>query len=301
MADTIRDSGRVEPTLGSASKRAASSAPHADFRLPESKSDRGGVVSFFRRKPKPAPAADEIRRDPQIEGRQKAPLAPRAERAAQPPPRSKARPVRQADPELEIPRRAKAPTARRSLWMSPITRRILLLNVMALAIPVFGLLYLPTYRDSLIQTELELLKTEGELFSGALAASGVVTDPDGSERLQPDTSRQTIRRLVDVSKTRARLFLPTGTLIADSFLLSGPGGILLIEPLPPPEPPEGPILQALGGAYDWLLGRFPASDLYPPYGESAVQVAGDYQEVKQALDGETGTFVRSGGDGSLVL
>jgi two-component system sensor histidine kinase ChvG len=75
----------------------------------------------------------------------------------------------------------------------------------------------------------------------------------------------------------------------------------LIEPLPPPEPPEGPILQALGGAYDWLLGRFPASDLYPPYGESAVQVANDYQEVKQALEGETGTFVRSGGDGSLVL
>ena len=160
---------------------------------------------------------------------------------------------------------------------------------------------MPTYRDSLIQSELELLKTEGELFSGALASSGVVTDPDGSERLQPDTSRQTIRRLVDVSKTRARLFMPNGTLVADSFLLSGPGGILLIEPLPPPEPPEGPILQALGGAYDWLLGRFPASDLYPPYGESAVQVANDYQEVKQALEGETGTFVRSGGDGSLVL
>ncbi len=167
------------------------------------------------------------------------------------------------------------PTGRRSLWASPITRRILLLNVVALAIPVIGLLYLPTYRDSLIQSELELLTTEGELFSGALAESGVITDPDGSERLQPDTSRQTIRRLVDVSKTRARLFMPNGTLIADSFLLSGPGGILLIEPLPPPEPPEGPVLRALGGAYDWLLGQFPASELYPPYGESAIQVADD--------------------------
>src|SRR3954470_18982141 len=299
MADTIRNSGRVEPTLGSAAKRPTPPAPHADFRLPESKSDRG-VVAFFRRKPKSAPAADDARRDPQIERREKAPAAPLAERVP-PPARPKPQPVRRAEPEPEKPRRANKPTARRSLWMSPITRRILLLNVMALAIPVFGLLYLPTYRDSLIQSELELLKTEGELFSGALASSGVVTDPDGSERLQPDTSRQTIRRLVDVSKTRARLFLPTGTLIADSFLLSGPGGILLIEPLPPPEPPEGPILQALGGAYAWLLGRFPASNFYPPYGESAVQVAGDYQEVKQALDGETGTFVRSGGDGSLVL
>ena len=299
MADTIRDSGRVEPTLGSGKERAA----HSDWRLPEPESNRGVIVSFFRRKPKPAPKpapAEDVRRDPQLERRAPKP-ARKEERPAAPQPKAKPAPVGRAEPAPETPRAAKTPHARRSLWMSPITRRILALNVMALAIPVFGLLYLPTYRDSLIQSELELLKTEGELFSGALASSGVVTDPDGSERLQPDTSRQTIRRLVDVSKTRARLFLPTGTLIADSFLLSGPGGILLIEPLPPPEPPEGPVLQALGSAYDWLLGRFPASDLYPPYGESAVQVAGDYQEVKQALDGETGTFVRSGGDGSLVL
>src|SRR4051812_34159216 len=168
MADTIRDSGRVEPTLGSAGKRVTPAAPHADFRLPDSGSSRGGVVSFFRRKPKPAAVAEEARRDPQIGRRERTPVAPKAERAAPPPPKPKVRTARRADPELEKPRRAKTPTARRSLWMSPITRRILLLNVMALAIPVFGLLYLPTYRDSLIQSELELLKTEGELFSGAL-------------------------------------------------------------------------------------------------------------------------------------
>jgi len=285
MADTIRDGGRVEPTLGSGEKRAA----HSDWRLPESEPNRGVIVSLFRRRPKP------VKAEPQIARRNEAPAPAKPVKTKPPLPQPD-------EPALEMPRPAsKTLPARRSLWMSPITRRILLLNVMALAIPVFGLLYLPTYRDSLIQSELELLKTEGELFSGALAASGVVTDPDGSERLQPDTSRQTIRRLVDVSKTRARLFMPSGTLIADSFLLSGPGGILLIEPLPPPEPPEGPVLAALGGAYDWLLGRFPASDAYPPYGESAVQVASDYEEVKQALNGETGTFVRSGGDGSLVL
>ncbi len=220
MADTIRDSGRVEPTLGGAKERAT----HSDFRLPESESNRGVIVSFFRRKPKPATTAEGPRREPQIERRETAPATPKASpKAERPAAKPKPAPARRAEAAPETPRRAKAPNARRSLWMSPITRRILLLNVMALAIPVFGLLYLPTYRDSLIQSELELLKTEGELFSGALASSGVVTDPDGSERLQPDTSRQTIRRLVDVSKTRARLFLPTGTLIADSFLLSGPG------------------------------------------------------------------------------
>src|SRR4051812_38400002 len=130
MADTIRNSGRVEPTLGSAAKRATPPAPHADFRLPESKSDRG-VVAFFRRKPKSAAAAKDARRDPQIERRENAPAAPQAERVAPPPVRPKPQPVRRAEPEPEKPRRANKPTARRSLWMSPITRRILLLNVMA--------------------------------------------------------------------------------------------------------------------------------------------------------------------------
>ena len=295
MADSARHGERVEPTLGA--RREA--ATHAQWRLPDSNAS-GRIVSLFKRKPKPVKpeAATPVlarsapaRPEPSIEARRSEALD--EDDAVEAPPRKK-RAGRARS-------RAKVPSARRSLWASPLTRRILLLNVVALAIPVIGLLYLPTYRDSLIQSELELLTTEGELFSGALAESGVVTDPDGSERLQPETSRQTIRRLVDVSKTRARLFLPNGTLIADSFLLSGPGGILLIEPLPPPEPPEGPVLRALGGAYDWLLGQLPASELYPPYGESAVQVADDYKEVGKALAGDIGTYVRSGADGSLVL
>src|SRR5215831_10675159 len=94
---------------------------------------------------------------------------------------------------------------------SSLTRRILTLNLLALAIPVAGLLYLDQYRNSLVQQQLDLMATEAELFSGALAASGVVTGPAGDERLLPETTRSTVRRLVDVSKTRARLFDQDGT------------------------------------------------------------------------------------------
>ena len=112
---------------------------------------------------------------------------------------------------------------RRPLWQSPLTRRILAVNIIALVIPVVGLLYLDNYRQSLIESELELLKTEAQIFSGALAASGVVTGPLGEERLLPETTRQTVRRLVDVSQTRARLFSPDGSLIADSLPAVGSG------------------------------------------------------------------------------
>jgi two-component system sensor histidine kinase ChvG len=303
MADTARSDQRIEPTLGVRPERIAPRLLRADPRPSEPAADTdfsfGSPSSFDPSLRRHAHGGWFARWFRPRRDRQEGPASKRDGDRSESVREEMRRSIRRAGPSDARP--PKQPKARRSLWASPITRRILLLNVVALAIPVVGLLYLPTYRDSLIQSELELMKTEGMLFSGALAESGVVTDPDGSERLQPDTSRQTIRRLVDVSKTRARLFLPNGTLIADSFLLSGPGGMLVIEPLPPPEPPAGPILEALGSAYDWLLGQMPAREIYPPYGESAVQVADDYQEVDKALDGETSTFVRSGGDNTLVL
>jgi two-component system sensor histidine kinase ChvG len=206
-----------------------------------------------------------------------------------------------AKPVKENTKAKRLPASRRSLWQSPLTRRILVLNIMALLVPVLGLLYLPTYRDSLLQSELELLKTEGSLFSGALAASGVVTGPLGEEKLVPETSRQTIRRLVDVSKTRARLFTPDGTMVADSFLLSGPGGIVTITPLPPLDPNESLVWKWVAGAYDWVFDRLPSSRVLQPYQEAAVQNAADYQEVVKAMDGEAMTFVRDAGKGKMIL
>lgn len=189
----------------------------------------------------------------------------------------------------------------RPLWQSPLTRRILAVNMLALAIPVIGLLYLDSYRSSLIQSEIELLQTEAKLFSGALAAGAVVTDPSGDESLLPESTRQTVRRLVDISKSRARIFAPDGALLADSFLLSGPGGIVEIQPLPPPEPQSGFIWSAAIHAYNWILALVPAGAHLPPYTESAIQTAADYPEVQKALSGEIGSFVRDAGNGSLVL
>ncbi len=195
-----------------------------------------------------------------------------------------------------------AEAARRPLWRSPLTRRILAVNVVALAIPIVGLLYLDNYRQSLIVSELELLKTEARLFSSALVAGGVTQSAVGEEQLQPETSRQTLRRLVEVSRTRARLFTPDGFLIADSFLLSGPGGVVEIQPLAPLEHNPNPLIRIAEAIYDWVLARWPSGiGTLPPYVENAVQLARDYDEVVAALEGDVATQVRDGGEGTLVL
>ncbi len=183
---------------------------------------------------------------------------------------------------------------------SSLTRRILTLNVLALAIPVAGLLYLDEYRNNLVQQQLDLLRTEGELFSGALAASGVVTGPSGDEQLLPETTRSTVRRLVDISKNRARLFDQTGVLIADSARLIGPSGQFEIEILPPLES-DTLITRLVRRLYDGIAGLLPQRKPLPIYRERAEQVAADYPEVLQALDGEPASALRVDRNDALVL
>ncbi len=192
------------------------------------------------------------------------------------------------------------PAGLRRRRRSSLTRRILTLNVLALAIPVAGLLYLGEYRSSLVQQQLDLLRTEGELFSGALAASGVVTGPSGDEQLLPETTRSTVRRLVDVSKTRARLFDQDGVLIADSSRLIGPGGQLEIEMLPPPKS-DTLITALMRRLYDGIVGLIPQGKPLPVYHERAEQKAADYPEAQQALSGELASALRVDHSGSLML
>ncbi len=183
---------------------------------------------------------------------------------------------------------------------SPLTRRILILNILALVIPVAGLLYLAQYRDSLITAELDALRTEGELFAAALAETGVVAGPFGDEKLMPEMARLTIRRMIDVSKNRVRLFDQTGALVADSLRLIGPGGEVEIELLPPIEQ-KSLFAELVSDIYDRVIGLMPSGRRWPLYNEAADPRASDYPETERALAGEVGKAVYDNGSGGVVM
>src|SRR3954469_17407651 len=126
-----------------------------------------------------------------------------------------------------------APPRRYRRTFSPLTLRILAVNVLALAILVGGLLYLGRYQDRLIESELEALLTEARIFAGAIGEAAVTRGGDESNELSHDLARQMVRRLVETTDTRTRLFDYSGTLVADSRVLIGPGGVVQIEELPP--------------------------------------------------------------------
>jgi two-component system sensor histidine kinase ChvG len=192
------------------------------------------------------------------------------------------------------------PRVRRRRRTSPLLRRILTLNVLALIIPVVGLLYLDQYRDSLITAELEALKTEGQLFAVALGETGVTAGDLGDEKLMPEAARLTLRRMVEISKNRARLYALDGSLVADSLSLLTPEGQIVIVPLEPPKPQS--LFEALlNDIYDWVVEQLPSSRRWPLYRESAPDRADLYPEVGRALAGEVGRAVYERVSGSVVL
>jgi two-component system sensor histidine kinase ChvG len=183
---------------------------------------------------------------------------------------------------------------------SPLTRRILTVNIFALAVLVAGLLYLGQYRDNLIGSRIQALHTQGKIFAGALGQGAFGTAPDGTTVLKPLLAAPMLRRLALPTRSRARLFAADGDLLADSRVLLGPGGAVEVAVLPPPEAAGtlvSFVLDIYEGTVDWLTG----SRSLPRYRERAIQRVGDYDEVMTALAGEEAHRVRIDDAGDMVL
>jgi two-component system sensor histidine kinase ChvG len=203
----------------------------------------------------------------------------------------------------KAPRRTRA--AVRRLYhrrrLSPLTRRILAVNVLALGLLGVGLLYLGEYQESLIAAGIDALTTQGQIFAAALGEGAVIDSLGEGEQLIPELGRQMMNRLVEPTRTRGRLFDLDGKLIADTRTLHGIGGPVQIADLPAPDD-SGAVRRAIAWVYDTLMARFPWRGHYQPYREHSTQTAADYPEVERALRGEIGSQVR--GDratGGLIL
>lgn len=183
---------------------------------------------------------------------------------------------------------------------SPLTRRILTVNVIALGVLVSGILYLGEYRRNLIDAELKSLGVQAEMFAAALGEGAVTAFSPSGQQLVSEISNQIVRRLVETTGTRARLFSKNGSLIADSRRLMGPGGLVRIEALPPPGA-EGGVLPAVLEVYDRLIRRLTSQEVFQVYREQSRQHARDYPEAVKSLLGERARMVRSTGGDRLIL
>lgn len=132
-----------------------------------------------------------------------------------------------------------------------LLRRILASNLLGLAIFILGILYLSNSRGWLIDAKRESLRVQGEIIAAAIAGDAKIEterltlDPnklpeaadaripfrdDGFAALElsirPERVAPILRRLIQPTNTRARIYARDGTLIVDSDKLLQRGTIL---------------------------------------------------------------------------
>jgi two-component system sensor histidine kinase ChvG len=199
--------------------------------------------------------------------------------------------------------------------VSPLLRRILLVNMVAPALLAASLLYLDQYQAGLLAAEVESLRTQARIYAAGIAEAAVRLQDDRAV-LVPDTARPLLRRLVEPSaNTQAKLFDTSGLLVADSRVREGQGGAIITEPLTPPET-RGLLAGGVGRFYDRLLTILPRSlfgarrngDIYVDVAPDAPSF--DWQpelgpdrreELRLALEGGVRPYIRRTREGRLLV
>ena len=225
-------------------------------------------------------------------------------------------------------------TRRAALWLgehrpfrhgfSSLTRRIVVLNLIGLAILVSGILYLNQFRAGLIDAKVESLLTQGEIIARAIAASAgvgsneVQLDPeklleaelgqagsgdDGDAfanalgfTIDPERAAPILRPLVKPTGSRARLYGRDGALILDSDTFFSRGQVLRYD-LPPPDTAEPDALATFWRAVANQMGT---GDL-PHYTEIGGANGKAYPEVATALTGTSVPIVAVNDKGEVIV
>lgn len=186
------------------------------------------------------------------------------------------------------------PLRHRRRWLpfaSPLTWRILAVNVLAPVILVGGLFYLDRYKNELIAQELESLRIRAEIVAAAVGEGAVIDTGYAIPELSPMTAKQMLRRLAKSARMRMRLFAADGEELTDSRTLLAGSDEVQIEDLP--EPDRGLFVTGFRRIYDYVTQSRLADEELPRYHESIHPRATDYPEVMQAQNGEAAWAVRA--------
>jgi two-component system sensor histidine kinase ChvG len=166
---------------------------------------------------------------------------------------------------------------------SSLTRRILVLTLVALAVLVTGILYLNQWRAGLIDARVQSLRVQGEIIAAAIAASATVDsdviqvapqrllqlksggavspfsyyDPSLEFPINPERVAPLLGNLVTPTRTRARIYDQSGFMILDSASIYQRGGVIR---------PQKPATTPGDNWWTTVMSWVPGDD-FPPYKE----------------------------------
>jgi two-component system, OmpR family, sensor histidine kinase ChvG len=213
--------------------------------------------------------------------------------------------------------------AARARLSSPLTRRIVLLNLGGLAALLIGFLYINQFREGLIDARVKSLQVQAEIIAAAIAASATVetdsiaidpekllqlspgesyapgdeTEPSLEFSINPERIGPVLHRLASPTRTRARIYDRDGYLLLDSSSLTSRSNIMRFELMPRAREKPSLLWTRLGNALTRLVWPFglPVSE------DIGVGNGKKYPEVAQALRGIVQSVVRVDTQGQTVV
>ena len=198
-----------------------------------------------------------------------------------------------------IIRKKEKRSSSRKRQVSPLTIKILSINVIAIFVVFTAVLHLDRYEDSLIQTELEGLERQATLFANALSEVAVARNPGTQNYLSVTAVQNVIDRSALESLARSRVFSTEGELLADSYRLPGRVPSVTTKPLASVSP---------NIFFQKFLDKFFQDFFYsttqrhvPNYQQHTIQLARAFPEVISALRGSSIKTVKATTTGRKLL
>ncbi|MGH6811673.1 MAG: stimulus-sensing domain-containing protein [Methylocella sp.] len=208
-------------------------------------------------------------------------------------------------------------------FASPLTRRIVVLNLGGLAALLLGFLYLNQFRQGLIEAKVQSLHIQAEIIAAAVAASATVEtdsiaiDPEkllqlapgesyalGDETapslefsINPERIGPVLHRLASPTRTRARIYDRDGYLLLDSHSLTSRSNIMRYDLPPAGRKVPFSLWTRIGRGLKRLTGQ-PGLPLYEDIG---VANGKSYPEVARALSGGEESIVRVDAQGETIV
>ena len=183
--------------------------------------------------------------------------------------------------------------------VSPLTIKILSINVIAIFLVFTAVRHLDRYEDILIQTELEGLERQATLFANALSEVAVARNPGTQNYLSITAVQNVIDRSALDSPARSRVFGTGGELLADSYRLPGRVPSVTTKPLASVSP---------NIFFQKFLDKFFQDFFYsttqqhvPNYQQHTIQLARAFPEVISALRGSSIKTVKATTTGRKLL
>jgi len=185
---------------------------------------------------------------------------------------------------------------------SPLLRRILLVNALPVALLAAALLYLGDYERGLVDAAVSGLRIQAQIYAGAIGESATTVENPEAPSINADLARPLLRRIVEPTpEAQARLFGPGGVLIADSRVLPGPGGTVVTEPLPAPQPPRSLLGRLAEHAHDAAVALLVRGSAYPTIPDGADWMPDLATAFPRIAEGDAPPVLRRTADGRLVI